>query len=69
MEKETHARWDTPKNIVWDAERKQWIMYLRCDYYCYQQYYYYYQQMRDDRMIAVRNQLVLGAVRNRLVLG
>lgn len=29
LEKETHARWDTPKNVVWDPVRKQWIMYLR----------------------------------------
>lgn len=26
LEKETHARWDTPKNVVWDHVRKQWIM-------------------------------------------
>ena len=26
---ETHARWDTPKNVVWDPVRKEWIMYLR----------------------------------------
>lgn len=29
LEKETHARWDTPKNVVWDPIQKQWIMYLR----------------------------------------
>jgi len=29
LEKETHARWDTPKNVVWDPVAKQWIMYLR----------------------------------------
>jgi hypothetical protein len=29
LEEDTHARWDTPKNIVWDPLRKQWIMYLR----------------------------------------
>ena len=29
LEKETHARWDTPKNVVWDPVVKQWIMYLR----------------------------------------
>lgn len=29
LSKETHARWDTPKNIVWDPARKQWIMYVR----------------------------------------
>lgn len=26
---ETHARWDTPKNVVWDTVTKQWIMYIR----------------------------------------
>lgn len=26
---ETHARWDTPKNVVWDPARKQWILYCR----------------------------------------
>jgi len=25
----THARWDTPKNTVWDPIRKQWIIYVR----------------------------------------
>jgi hypothetical protein len=25
----THARWDTPKNLVWDADRRQWIIYVR----------------------------------------
>jgi hypothetical protein len=29
LEKMTHARWDTPKNTVWDPVRKQWIIYLR----------------------------------------
>ena len=29
LEADTHARWDTPKNIVWDPLQKQWIMYLR----------------------------------------
>ena len=29
LSKQTHARWDTPKNVVWDAVRKQWIMYVR----------------------------------------
>jgi hypothetical protein len=29
LEEDTHARWDTPKNIVWDPVQKQWIMYLR----------------------------------------
>ena len=24
-----HARWDTPKNTVWDPVRRQWIIYLR----------------------------------------
>jgi len=29
LEAETHGRWDTPKNIVWDPVNKQWIMYVR----------------------------------------
>jgi len=29
LEKQTHARWDTPKNLVWDPVRKQWIIYVR----------------------------------------
>ena len=29
LSRETHARWDTPKNVVWDPERKQWILYVR----------------------------------------
>eukprot|EP00035_Acanthoeca_spectabilis_P032284 m.18167 g.18167 ORF g.18167 m.18167 type:complete len:543 (+) comp5277_c0_seq1:92-1720(+) len=29
LSKDTRARWDTPKNIVWDAVREQWIMYIR----------------------------------------
>ena len=26
---DVHGRWDTPKNVVWDGARGQWIMYLR----------------------------------------
>jgi hypothetical protein len=29
LEAETHARWDTPKNVIWDPARKQWILMLR----------------------------------------
>jgi len=29
LEKMTHARWDTPKNTVWDPINKQWIIYVR----------------------------------------
>ena len=29
LQNQTHGRWDTPKNAVWDAQRRQWIMYLR----------------------------------------
>jgi hypothetical protein len=29
LQKETHARWDTPKNLVWDRDRRQWIIYVR----------------------------------------
>ena len=29
LQQETHARWDTPKNLVWDESRRQWIIYLR----------------------------------------
>ena len=29
LEEETHARWDAPKNVVWDHERRQWLLYLR----------------------------------------
>eukprot|EP01047_Picozoa_sp_COSAG01_P008454 COSAG01_NODE_334_length_18708_cov_49.649686_5_plen_162_part_00 len=29
LQAQTHGRWDTPKNTVWDETRKQWIMYLR----------------------------------------
>merc|ERR1712086_40932 len=27
--KDTHTRWDTPKNLIWDSERKQWVIYVR----------------------------------------
>eukprot|EP01079_Euglenida_sp_SAG-EU17-18_P005303 gene5304-948_t len=26
---DTHARWDTPHNMVWDQDRGQWLLYLR----------------------------------------
>jgi hypothetical protein len=29
LEKQTYGRWDTPKNVVWDPVRKQWIIYIR----------------------------------------
>eukprot|EP01045_Picozoa_sp_COSAG04_P022518 COSAG04_NODE_2559_length_3930_cov_234.160794_2_plen_306_part_00 len=29
LQTETHARWDTPKNLVWDPARRQWIIYVR----------------------------------------
>ena len=29
MQQQTHARWDTPKNLVWDETRRQWMIYLR----------------------------------------
>lgn len=29
LEGDTHARWDTPKNLAWDPDREQWIIYLR----------------------------------------
>ena len=29
LEGQTHARWDTPKNLIWDHERQQWIIFVR----------------------------------------
>ncbi len=29
LQQDTHGRWDTPKNLVWDPARRQWIIYLR----------------------------------------
>lgn len=29
LEPETHGRWDTPKNVVWDPSLRQWILYAR----------------------------------------
>ena len=29
LEQETFARWDTPKNLVWDPVQSQWIVYVR----------------------------------------
>jgi hypothetical protein len=29
LQADTHGRWDTPKNLVWDPDRRQWIIYLR----------------------------------------